>query len=88
MYNNFSTASTATTPYGDGIYVAGGSPKIDNDIVWSTTATSVGVVYVSTITTYKVQYSDIEGGTLFATLTGEHYQPAFFWRFRRPGGIG
>ena len=87
MYNNFSTASTATTPYGDGIYVAGGSPKIDNDIVWSTTATSVGVVYVSTITTYKVQYSDIEGGTLFATLTGNITSPPSFGASGDPVGL-
>lgn len=70
LYNNASTASTGTVGAGDGIYVAGGSPKIDNDIVWSTTGTSIGVVYVSSITSYKVQYSDVQNGTLFASLTG------------------
>jgi hypothetical protein len=70
LYNNSSTASTSTTGFGDGIYVASGNPKIDNDIVWSTTTTSIGVVYVSTITSYKVQYSDVQNGTLFASGTG------------------
>jgi hypothetical protein len=70
LYNNYSTASTSATPFGDGIYVAGGNPKIYNDIVWTTTSASVGVLYVATITSYKVQYSDVQNGSLFLTGTG------------------
>ena len=73
VYNN---AANSAGGYGDGIYVASGSPKIYNDIVWSrSNAASLGLVYASGVTP-KVQYSDTQG-TLFAGTGNISTVPSF-----------
>lgn len=57
FYNN---RSGNTTTGGDGFYVNGGTkPHISGDIIWSSNASSVGLVIGSG--TPKINYSDIEG---------------------------
>lgn len=73
VYNN---AANSAGGYGDGIYVASGSPKIYNDIVWSrSNASSIGLVYASGVTP-KVQYSDTQGA-LFAGTGNISTAPTF-----------
>ncbi len=65
LYNNSSGNSTTG---GDGIYVANNTkPHITNDIIWSTNASSVGLVIGSG--TPKINYSDIQGQSV-AFLNG------------------
>jgi predicted outer membrane repeat protein len=73
VYNN---AANGAGGYGDGIYVASGSPKIYNDIVWSrSNAFSIGLVYATGVTP-KVQYSDTQGA-LFAGTGNISTAPTF-----------
>ncbi len=59
IYNNSSASSTASVPYGDGVYYLSGNVKFYSNIIWSrSNSSSVGLVAAGTSET--LDYDDIQ----------------------------